>query len=426
MQVRSLQKRTNEATSMRSKLAGFQQFTETMIAKFGQDPTGDGVDVVDPDKGFKDAQAAVALVLDFIYKMYETLLEYHNQALDKVGACSDIYKNCIIQHVLPDTTEEMVEDKKEWRKARETHETCRNDRQEEIAVENLACQKYDNYRWTNDSALLPSCAGNKKKGPIATNAFREDYLRGEEAPYPKPAWYQDNVGIMEECLEETETWINPLWELYQGCKRGGLPQCVNKAPVCRSKQHDFEQKHCEWNLKKNAICSNIYDCVKGEKKGCAVLCDGVEQDAAARAADNETGMRLECLLEVLFGERLENGDFKDRLPVSERQDALNTCKNNVYDTSFWEISCPTDWNPEHPELGELKWDCKCANTSDSLPFLKKEYYKDPPALGTICTTAEENDPSTAQSCCMNKNITTPYHCVEYPAKQEHCSVFAQA
>lgn len=443
MQVRSLYRKTNTAATMRSKLSGFQQFTEKMIAKFGQEPEDSDRSGVDSSsQNFTDALPAVKIVLDFIQKMAATLLDYHNQSLERVGQCTKIYDICIDTHINGNWTSWMNESLQNWTAAQNMHEQCREDRRTMQDDENKACKAYDDYRWNpsaDSDALLPDCVGNKGPAssdfPRATNAFYEEYVRAQTTATRPPA---DNSSLfkMEKCLEETADWLHGsdgivggptlgLYDKYLLCQRDEEPACAQKTSTCRNKQHDFERKHCLWNFQKDLKCSTIHDCVTTGNKTCADICDGVEDDAAARAADIETGKRLTCLLEVLFGKENASFDsgFAPRLGVSDRQEALDECKNAIYNTSFWEIKCPTDWAPH---FGKLPFSCSCGPLSGSAEFNQRHYFVDPPALGQECTGEQETgDYAMVEQCCKNKNISEPSVCDEPDSARGFCTMLSE-
>merc|ERR1719491_1509637 len=200
-----------------------------------------------------------------------------------------------------------------WKQKEDAHAECRENRSATATVEHANCIRYDDYRQntSEDSpALLDSCVGNDEQ-----EAFSESYIKDYMNPGRQNELFENsNLHTMEQCLEKTAEWLHGsdkildgselgLYDLYTTCTRTG-GSCKDEADSCRARQHQFEEDHCEWNVNKNLKCGTIHACVNSSDSFCDGTCDGVEADAAARAADNETGRRLICLLEVLFGKQI--------------------------------------------------------------------------------------------------------------------------
>merc|ERR1719491_2933553 len=193
------------------------------------------------------------------------------------------------------------------------------------------------------------------------------------------------------------------------CTETATEQVISAAKIGRAAkkiQTDFETKHCSYNFEKNVKCANLYDCWKAADNTCNETCKLIEANGQARAADNETGMRLQCLLQVLFGEY--NGTwFQPRLNATAREGALNLCKDKEYDeiTASWLMKCAGFHDQPHMSI-----DCKCNSVSDDDDFLETNYFKS--GLGHICSAEDRGTVEGKLNCCKNKNISITHKCNE--------------
>lgn len=304
--------------SMRSKLASFQKFTDEMVDKYGSG-------TLQPDQQVLDA---VGQVLDFIGAMYGHLLDAHNDDLAAAGKCTAVpgslssgVQQCIDSY-MNDTHQGLIQTAKDNSDtSQDEHVNCRNNAVADcqaLCAPNGPCQKYDNYRTLNPNAHLPTCA---KDG-----AFDDENIQAAEG--------SEDLETMEECLLPTKNWLDALYGLYQNCTRVE-DTCIAKVEECDEAQKTFEARRCTYALQSDISCNNVRTCCEGHCQDCYDECPKIEMRAGARAADNETGERLVCLLHTLFG---QPNDWEPPT-AEEKPGKLEECKNKVINVDGWKIAC---------------------------------------------------------------------------------------
>lgn len=317
--------------SMSEKLASFQKFTDQMVEKFGTA----GSEAID-----QETLDAVTLVLSFIEEMYDTLDQAHDDDVALLENCANVIDTCT-KYYLNQTIVSKVNDYQVTDLV-QTHAQCREKASLQCASlcsYNGPCHDYDTFRkhmgmYANDDpnkALLPTCVVSG--GPGGDGAFTEPNIKAEEG--------SQQLEAMEECLEQTNDWLDGLYPRYLACTRIE-ENCSETMQSCDEAQVALERGQCLYATEVNGVCNNFRNCMRERQDTCADDCKNVEMRAGARAADNETGERLVCLLHILFGEPdPENeGKFLDRPDEADRPGKLEECKDKTIDTTRWEIPCP--------------------------------------------------------------------------------------
>lgn len=228
-----------------------------------------------------------------------------------------------------------------------------------------------NYQQTEPNpATLPSCASGSNGDQ---SAFGDDFIRA--------ATGSSDLTDMESCLEDTKTWLDGdagdvnlgLYTLYSECNRV-QNDCTKDVASCDLLQGQFQDQRALYAEESNLRCSGLRTCLEGESHDCEVECPLIKIRADAREADNETGERLVCLLENLFGELLEEKVVTDDYPngtwfgpqpdAQARIDGLASCKDNTYDTSAWQIDCEC---PVEQEMEGSGYTCPTPDVSQPCP-----------------------------------------------------------
>lgn len=351
MQTRSLKAKALsalEASASRAEtLNAYKKYVTDLVEKYKThaQPIEDGSEI---DK-------AIETIVQYIDAMYADLLRWHKADVedtehcttDKVmQSCQDLYLNSTqIQEI--NTAIEAVQP------SRDDHNLCRT--KCKACEANAACQAYHHYRKTNASALfedMVSCA-------IPQSATLPGHLSDEYIQTNDDQQLED----MESCLEDAKTWLDPLYALYKGCIEDNefCPTCWS---TCQGKQTDFEYKHCQVDIARNTHCSAFRRCYDDKHNDCKDICSDIEMRSNARAADNETGELIKCLLNVLkIPEDLAEG-------AETKSEKLSACTApGAYNTSFWDIPCISDG----PECPELLHPCDDTDQPCGDSFLDTEY-----------------------------------------------------
>jgi len=236
-----------------------------------------------------------------------------------------------------------------------------------------------------------------------SSAFSEAFIKADESLEPgsnqQPGF--DQLKIMEDCLKETNTWLNgkkpppPFGDDYSaenimGDKRDGLwpyfhncdrveSGCSGLHTTCNEHQTKWENDYCMYESWWDAKCGAWEHCYQAKFTAgdgeCNNLCEAVEDRVTGRKADNETGMRIICLLDVLFGKYdKETETLGDRLSNDNRSTALDDCKNNDYtiQSNSWNIDCAISYDSTHLPWPEV-CDIKCPHQPGTTEFMNSYY-----------------------------------------------------
>jgi len=332
MQVKSLSQKLQassvQGTSNRAQtLAGFQKYTQELVDKYMADPPADAGSAVDRHSSqSEEVMQAIGIIKEYLEQLYTDLLVYHNQ--DKAAAkyCAEVPARCDEAHfnssvvTAIETIETHVIQKKSL------HATCRDELAAVCAEP--ACPDYHEYRKTDDAALLPYCA---KGGHLAHQAAG---LGTEELSH------------FESCLQPTKQWLDPLYDKYTNC-RDHAENEETASGTCSTEQGEFEAANCHMTTWTEIHCENHENCLEHGRTQCEGSlgasgdCVQIEQNWRARQADNETAMRILCLLNVLT-----NID-------DNAAQALQACHGDestyAEENMFWEVPCEVKVLESTPE-----------------------------------------------------------------------------
>jgi hypothetical protein len=313
-----------------------------------------------------DTRSAIGVILEYIDQMYLELKSYHIQ--DKADAKCPVALKCAETYLNSSGIEGML---KKVEIARQEHLRCRTGLQSKCngydwtgheaswqnpppstaafkllqmaettasmshatkhcnsaycvdMVENGEdhCLAYDNFRKALDPTT-PVCE-ERDFGSNEGQAFQDSFIEADEG--------SDDLQTMEDCLETTKLWFDPLWEHYMKCQCRKC-NCVALPKKCKDDQTTFEQEYCLAETKRRSECSELAECWKEETAKCkpgGEVCDTIANNVKGRKVDNETGERIRCLLNVLNG--------TDDVRV---EGLLECTHNKTYSTDYWDITCP--------------------------------------------------------------------------------------
>lgn len=330
--------------SVSGKLAAFQKFTNEMVEEYGEPAS---------KEPSNDVKSAVYTVLEFIENMFGHLNTYHLQDNQTAGSCSiGAETHCNSVHMTSDVSNRLKNASNMSDHYQALHRACmENDTLgtedecggvlaecREACAGNGTCDRYHKGRGNraNVDPVLYGIDTTHAQAPlcIADGHFADSYITALEGT--------QQLAEMEQCLVDTDTWLDYLYPLYDACKRSD--DCCDQAVRdCDALQAQFEEKRCIYFEQSNGECSAIQTCVTDRYNQCNNECTLIEMRSAARAADNETGQRLVCLLHALFGKptagSTNTSQFDPRPNSTARPVELEKCKSASIDTSYWEIPC---------------------------------------------------------------------------------------
>lgn len=375
--------------SNQARLAEYSKFTESMVAKYAKDPeepaveertagaegaawtgqnttsdSGSGLTVEDrtADNGLRETIkpngtefAAVRMVLQFIHDMTESLVTYHTQDVAIAAECSTaaIQSGCVADYLNPTQNHTLAQQKTDVEHESALHLDCRNSLN--TCYEDLAssCPDYDAYRkqqgmytGTSPNSKLPSCVrttpdDEKNEQQGTAGAFSDISIKTDQ---------EAQLTTFEDCLKETKAWLDPLYTKYLACRRGEQ-NCEAQFVQCTTKQHAFERDHCAWKTSHDAVCESLDTCGDEDTLECTGKCEQIAVREGYRNADHETGQRLVCLLNVIFGEPVDIGveDTEWYPPPANKTTGLAHCKDQDYPSLATPIQCdPGSWEAPFP------------------------------------------------------------------------------
>lgn len=360
MQFKSLSQKKqslalDSTVSVSSRLAVFQKFADEMIAKYEQTPEEENA-AQQVDQNTLDA---VFMVLRYIEGMHSLLTGAHDDDVSEAAEMASIYELCIQEKMNDDIVKDILAAQSADSLAKDAHDKCiemtASPCNQKCAV-NGPCTQYDGYRMSGQGDL-PDCVEAAGK---EDTAFSDSFIRAAEG--------SNKLGKMEACLEDTKEWLDPLYDHYKACERVG-DDCESNVTACDKLQHTFQQKRCQYAIESELHCSQLTSCFSVKQTGCGETCSKIKIRAAARAADNETGERLICLLQNLFGTPtpdsvsraeqspdapLVNATFGPRPTKEERTAGLEKCKKEEIVVEGWNIPCEC---PDTPPLNTNGYEC---------------------------------------------------------------------
>jgi len=441
MQLRKLTQQKTErvvggVTAFSSQLAEFQKFADEMVARSAKG--GNDTNFTDPG-----IQQAVITVHKFILHMFEPLTGMHTQDETRITDCNGAADSCKTTHLSNASVTALETYNNTAHGQYQDFITCMTDRAEACGQENDLCNKYDAYRQQElgsaegitdfptvatavtrggfevlDPQFLPSCVGSSD-----SSAFSEAFIKAEEKSV--------QLQTMEDCLRQTNTWLNGdkppppfgdnydektpetrdgLWPYFDNCKRVES-NCSSSHTTCKDHQTTWENNYCMYESWWDAKCGAWEHCYEAKFTAgdgeCNNLCADIEDRVTGRKADNETGMRIICLLDVLFGKYDSVKDtLGDRLSNDERSNALDDCKKENYTTqsNFWNIDCAISFNLTHLPWPEV-CDIKCPHNPNTPEFMNS-YYSE---LGSEVDVLHDQTNGINKDYFKSRSICTQFH-----------------
>jgi len=391
-----------EMQSNRARLAEYSKFTEGMLAKYGQDPApaaegeawngqtsesaGSGIVVEDrsADKRLRETMKptgtefdAVRMVEQFIDDMTDSLKKYHGEDEERASSCNptNIVSSCVADYLNNQTKDTLANKSKEVETKGDRHKTCREDAKQCYADMEESCPDYDKYRKQlypyQDKIHIPYESYQDSTLPDCVKTIPDDYdheslgTAGAFSDRSIKTDQEEQLATMELCLKRTKAWLDPLYTKYSACTRRG-ELCGEKLANCKKQQQQFEDDHCDWKMTQELDCIGLNTCGDTDTDKCngymdetaepsvhvPGVCDIIELNEGYRNADYETGQRLMCLLNVIFGEPV---DYKNETtewypPPANKTTALAGCKDESrYGPLADKIQCnPGQWVPPDP------------------------------------------------------------------------------
>jgi len=356
MQTRSAKKlvlSAVEAAATRTQtLAGYKEYVNKLVDQYKQDPTSRK----ETTDGDGDVDNAITTIIQYISSMYEDLKIWHTQDVADAEACSStaLFDKC--SGVLPDvnasghSTDDVArsnlnEYMTNVEVARTSHTDCRAGCSEAVCDDSLACVEYNRYRKEKD-AQGHLTASFTEHVSCANPYLDDSYIKTSD---------DEKLKQMEECLKKSKTWLDPLYERYIAC-HNSEETCTSCQSECDSKQAAFEAAHCQLDIFRDITCDGYRNCYEQALEQCSTnKCPNIEVRSAARAADNETGELIICLLGAL------------RAPEEERAATLRTCDDlpNLEHSAYWNIDCAhlEDTPPVVGFCGDAEQPCNSAFTT---------------------------------------------------------------
>lgn len=373
-----------EMQSNKARLAEYSKFTEGMLAKYGQDDatdseSGSGLPVEDgaADNGLRHTIRpngtefdAVRTVLNFIHDMGVSLQTYHDQDLDLATRCShtNILSSCEADY-LNDTTKQNLQLRSETITTQSVlHKGCREDAKTCYDQMIGSCPDYDKYRKqlspyqetshnleSYQDSSLPDCVrtspdDDASESSGTAGAFSDRSIKTDQ---------EDQLAAMEQCLKTTKAWLDPLYRRYDQCRRSAQ-ECGDELATCKTLQQEFEDAHCQWKIEQGVECEGVDTCGQGDTDRCTGVCADIKVRERYRNADNQTGLRLVCLLNVIFGTPVDS--FNDETewypPPANKTTALAACKDGSAYQDPAAIQCnPGAWEKPAPCVDVIYQTC---------------------------------------------------------------------
>lgn len=358
MQTRAMKKQALsavEAAATRTQtLAGYKDYVNKLVAQYKEEPRE-----IEKDG---EVDNAITTIIQYINSMYEDLLSWHNQ--DEVDAekCSkdSLFKKC--KDELPDVDEatgNLTDDEPRTRlnrlignmeSARKDHATCRQGCSQSVCQDSLACKEYNRYRKERqeDGSLVASFTDAVS---CANPDLTDSYIRTSETVKRE---------AMEGCLVKSKDWLDPLYSKYIDC-HNSEQNCQSCQHECDEKQASFETAHCQLDAFRDITCDGYRNCYANAHTTCiTTTCPNIDVRSRARAADNETGELIICLLGAL------------RASEDKKKETLRSCDDlpNTEHSDLWKIECGVA--PDEPPAPSV---CGDAEQPCEQNFLDLEYAK---------------------------------------------------
>lgn len=327
MQTRSLKTQALsavEAVATRTQtLAGYKEYVNKLVAQYKQDDPGSREEI----ESGGDVDNAITTIIQYINSMYNDLLAWHDADLDDAKACKSTALVTACQGQVPDVG--PIQEKMTLvNQTRLKHAECRSKCSSDVCDDSAACQIYNSYR-KEKQANGHLTASFTDAVACANPSLDDEYIQSSPGP-------DEKLKQMEDCLVEAKDWLDPLYSRYIACHESEQ-NCEGCQVDCDRDQAAFENAHCQLDMTRDLQCTGYRMCYEDRYNECiTTTCPKITVRSNARAADNETGEFIICLLGAL------------RAKEEVRRDALRTC-DDLPDTThsdFWKIDC--GHSPEEP------------------------------------------------------------------------------
>jgi len=222
--------------------------------------------------------------------------------------------------------------------------TCISDKQAAQKTVDEKCSEYESYRvagyddHTNaDTSVLeyPPCA---QAGAVSSLIAVDGKLfTASEKTYGSvsdrmiQAEDEDTVADMETCLGNMKNWLDPLYNKYILCKNKDID-----LGNCISQHHAYEQSVCQWRQNQHALCRLYQKRIEDPDDGACPesSCADVSMKVDARKADYEAGQRIICLLEGII--QSGTNATTERSNTSSSEAAFGTLLANCRQQTTWD------------------------------------------------------------------------------------------
>jgi len=205
LQLKSLSQKTEtlatgSGSSTSAALAGFQKFTDEMIAKYGSDPNTVSANSTELE--------AVNIIYNFLDEMLSTFESSHADAKQKGDEC---YSFAYHTHC-PFDWDTYTSFHEQWQTAQKDHYHCRRDAKVGCDEGPRHCDHYDAYRKFDQRAKMPKCIKDGIFGDAWFTDAKNDLMaeghgscnrdsQGNDLP---GGWTQGNP--LAQCDSEVRTW----------------------------------------------------------------------------------------------------------------------------------------------------------------------------------------------------------------------------
>lgn len=369
MQTRSLKAKALsavEAASSRTEtLGGYKQYVTDLVEKYKQKHgQPDGQDLEEElNDDTSEISKAIGTILQYINAMYDDLERWHKYDVDTSASCltDNVIQHCEDTYMSQsqiDAIDEAIEKEDKWR---QSHIACRTECAK--CEENHACREYHEYRKFNEEALFEKMVKCALPAPEGEDALSDGMIKTSD---------EDELKTMESCLEDAKAWLDPLYALYKNCGEES-DFCPNCFDWCQRNQTDFEVHHCYVDIARNAHCFSFRKCYDDVLRDCAEhTCPDIEVRSKARAADNETGELIKCLLQVLKMRDVQDND--DDAAGAKTQGLAACMEPGKFATTLWDIDCVSNG----PECPPVLHPCDDTVQPCGTEFMQQEYFHQGP------------------------------------------------
>lgn len=241
LQLKSLSQKTEtlatgSGSSTSAALAGFQKFTDEMIAKYGSD--------ADTITANSTELEAVNIIYNFLDEMLSTFQVSHLDAKQKGDECYSFayHTHCPFDW---DTYESFHG---QWKTAQKDHYECRRDAKVGCGEGPRHCDHYDMYRKFDDRAKMPNCIKDGVFGDAWFTDQENDLLdnghgscnRDSQGNAQPGGWTQGNP--LAQCDSRVTTWESSSSNAGQdGAQEFDVPDLLREGSPVKWSEATYEE-----------------------------------------------------------------------------------------------------------------------------------------------------------------------------------------